>query len=148
VVVETHSAEETMEAGRRIAAALPARGVLLLTGDLGAGKTTVSKGIVAGRGVAAVEEVSSPTFPIIHEYGDPVAVYHIDLYRLETAAEVEGIGLDEILDRDALVLIEWGEKFRQLLPPDCYELRLEHRGGDDRRLTLRHGPAVPESESR
>jgi tRNA threonylcarbamoyladenosine biosynthesis protein TsaE len=99
---------------------------------LGAGKTTLAKGIVEGLGAASPEEVSSPTFTLVHEYGSSGRVYHIDLYRLDTEAELESIGLDEILDRDAVVLIEWGERFPRLMPPDRIEIRLEHQGGDSR----------------
>jgi len=125
--VETHSEEETIELGKRIAAELPRRAVVLLIGNLGAGKTTLAKGIVSGLGAAAPEEVSSPTFTLIHEYGDG-RVYHIDLYRLDTAAQVATLGLDEIFDRDAVVLIEWGERFPELMPRDRMEIRLRAEG--------------------
>jgi tRNA threonylcarbamoyladenosine biosynthesis protein TsaE len=121
---ETHGEEETIELGRRIAATLPKRAVVLLIGNLGAGKTTLAKGIVSGLGAAAQEEVVSPTFTLIHEYGEG-RVYHVDLYRLDRAEEVATLGLDEIFDREAVVLIEWGERFPQLLPPDRIEIRLE-----------------------
>ena len=101
-VIETHSEEETIEAGRRIAAALPRRAVVLLIGNLGAGKTTLAKGIISGLGAAEPDEVSSPTFTLMHEYQNPVTghrVYHIDLYRLERPEEVATLGLDEIFDQ-------------------------------------------------
>ena len=128
-VFETHSEDETIELGRRIAAELPRRAVVLLIGNLGAGKTTLAKGIVSGLGGATVEEVSSPTFTLIHEYG---RVYHIDLYRLDRAEEVATLGLDEIFERDAVALIEWGERFPQLLPRERIEIRL--RGTGDLRV--------------
>ena len=128
----TSSEEETVALGRRLAALLPRRATVLLIGQLGAGKTTLAKGIVEGLGAASPEEVSSPTFTLVHEYGSSGRVYHIDLYRLDTEAELESIGLDEILDRDAVVLIEWGERFPRLMPPDRIEIRLEHQGGDSR----------------
>ena len=84
----------------------------MLTGDLGAGKTTLAKGIVEGRGATNAEEVSSPTFALIHEYGDPVSVYHIDLYRLDTEEEANRLGLEEIFDKPALILIEWKSELR------------------------------------
>src|SRR5579885_2893411 len=111
----TASEEETIALGERLARELPSRQVVLLIGDLGAGKTTLAKGIVRGLGAAAPEEVSSPTFTLIHEYG---RVYHIDLYRLDREEEVATLGLDEIFDRDAVVLIEWGERFPRLMPQD------------------------------
>lgn len=120
----TASEEETIALGRRIADELPARAAVLLIGNLGAGKTTLAKGIVAGLGAAPPEEVCSPTFTLIHEYGGDGRVYHIDLYRLDEAAEVATLGLDDLFDRDAVVLIEWGERFPQLLPRERTEIRL------------------------
>jgi tRNA threonylcarbamoyladenosine biosynthesis protein TsaE len=105
----------------------------MLTGDLGAGKTTLTKGIVEGRGVAHAEEVSSPTFALIHEYGQPVTVYHIDLYRLDTEEEANRLGLEELFDRPALVLIEWGDKFPRLLPPHRIEIKITS-GIEDQRF--------------
>ena len=131
---ETHSEEETIELGRRIARELPKRAVVLLIGNLGAGKTTLAKGIVEGLGAAKIEDVSSPTFTLIHEYGEG-RVYHIDLYRLDTPAQVATLGLDEILHRQAIVLIEWGERFPKLMPGDRIEIRLSARG-DSRLIEL------------
>ncbi len=128
-VFETHSEDETIELGRRIGAELPRRAVVLLIGNLGAGKTTLAKGIISGLGAAGVDEVSSPTFTLIHEYG---CVYHIDLYRLEQVEEVASLGLDEIFDRDAVVLIEWGERFPRLMPKNRIEIRLQAGPGDSR----------------
>src|SRR5579871_2506439 len=116
---ETHSEEETIALGEIIAQQLPSKAVVLLIGNLGAGKTTLAKGIVKGLGAADPAEVSSPTFTLIHEYSP--GVYHIDLYRLETPAEAATLGLDEIFDRDVVVLIEWGEKFLPLMPEDRIE---------------------------
>ncbi len=128
---ETALEEETIELGQRLARELPSRAVVLLIGNLGAGKTTLAKGIVSGLGAAPTEEVSSPTFTLIHEYGEG-RVFHIDLYRLDTAAQVATLGLDEIFDRDAVVLIEWGERFPELMPPERMEIRL--RADGDRRV--------------
>ncbi len=130
---ETHSAEETRALGRLLAADfLPQQGVVLLIGDLGAGKTTLAKGIVEGRQAASGDEVSSPTFTLIHEYGDPVKIYHVDLYRLETAEQVRRLGLDELFDKPALTLIEWGERFPGSLPADRIEIRFLHSNEDTR----------------
>ncbi len=131
---ETHSEAETIELGRQIARNLPSRAVVLLIGNLGAGKTTLAKGILSGLGVAQPEEVTSPTFTLIHEYGEGRA-YHIDLYRLDTAAQIATLGLEEILDREAVVLIEWGERFPDLFP-HALEIRLESALGEARRITL------------
>ena len=133
----TNSEEETIELGRRLAReVLPPRGVVLLIGNLGAGKTTLTKGIAEARGAVSTEEVSSPTYTLIHEYGEPVSVYHIDLYRLDTAEEVATLGLDEIFDRDALVLVEWGERFPQLFPPDTVRIELERTSPDRRKIVV------------
>lgn len=121
---EAHSEEEQIEIGRKIAAMLPEQAVVILSGDLGAGKTTLVKGIAQGRAKISPDEVSSPTFTLIHEYGEPVSVYHIDLYRLESPGEVFGLGLDEIFDREALVLVEWGEKFERLFPQPLHRILL------------------------
>jgi tRNA threonylcarbamoyladenosine biosynthesis protein TsaE len=131
----THSAEETIELGRRIAAELPKRAVVLLIGNLGAGKTTLAKGILSGLGAAAPDEVTSPTFTLIHEY-DRGRVYHIDLYRLDTRQQVATLGLDEILDRDAVVLVEWGERFPDLFPAERVEIRLHPISESTRQIIL------------
>jgi len=132
----TASAEETIALGRRIAATLPAGAVVLLIGNLGAGKTTLAKGIVEGLGAASSDEVSSPTFTLVHEYGG--RVYHVDLYRLETRAEVETLGLDDLLDSGAVIVVEWGERFPELWPSRRIEIRLEGADGD-RRIEVRGG---------
>jgi tRNA threonylcarbamoyladenosine biosynthesis protein TsaE len=133
LTVITHSEEETIELGRRIARDLPQRAVILLIGNLGAGKTTLAKGIVSALTATEPEEISSPTFTLIHEYGD-ARVYHIDLYRLETVQEVATLGLDEIFDRDAVVLIEWGERFPEILPKKRLEIRLAAKRDDSRQI--------------
>jgi len=132
---ETHGEEETIELGRRIAATLPKRAVVLLIGNLGAGKTTLAKGIINGLSAAEPEDVTSPTFTLIHEYGEG-RVYHIDLYRLDRAEQVATLGLDEIFDREAVVLIEWGERFPQLLPADRIEIRIEPLDEESRRIEI------------
>lgn len=133
---ETHSDEETQTLGRHLAKMLPDRGVVLLIGELGAGKTTLAKGIVEGRGVASAEDVSSPTFTLIHEYGQPVGVYHIDLYRLSTLDEARRLGLEDVFDQPGLILLEWGERFPELLPTQRIEIRLSHKGDENRLLQI------------
>jgi tRNA threonylcarbamoyladenosine biosynthesis protein TsaE len=123
-VRRTSSEEETLALGVEIGRALPRRAVVLLIGDLGAGKTTLAKGIVQGLGAAEPEEVTSPTYTLIHEFGGERKVYHIDLYRLERASEVIALGIDELIDSDAVLLVEWGERFPALWPPDRIEIRL------------------------
>jgi tRNA threonylcarbamoyladenosine biosynthesis protein TsaE len=123
-VFRTSSEEETIRVGELLARRLPRRATILLTGDLGSGKTTLAKGIVKGLGVADPEDVSSPTFTLIHEYGQDHKVYHIDLYRLEKLREVSSLGLEELFDRDAVILVEWGDRFPELWPPDRIEIHL------------------------
>jgi tRNA threonylcarbamoyladenosine biosynthesis protein TsaE len=127
----TRSDEETVALGRALAAELPA-GAVLLIGELGAGKTTLAKGIVEGRGGASADEVSSPTFTLIHQYGD--AIYHIDLYRLDEAREVERLGLDDLFAGGSLVLLEWAERFPELLPRRRTEIRLLTLADDSREI--------------
>jgi tRNA threonylcarbamoyladenosine biosynthesis protein TsaE len=135
-VILTGSTEETIAAGRAIAARLHPPALVLLIGDLGAGKTTLAKGIVSGLGAAPVEDVSSPTFTLIHEYGRDPKVYHIDFYRLDKMPELDSLGLDDLWDQDAIVLIEWGEKFERRLPPERLEIHLEHAGEEQRRIRV------------
>jgi tRNA threonylcarbamoyladenosine biosynthesis protein TsaE len=141
-IYHTQSEDETIALGEKLAAELPASAVVLLIGQLGAGKTTLAKGIVKGLRAAPPDDVSSPTFTLIHEYG-PLAnargsvVYHIDLYRLDTLAQVATLGLEEIFDRNAVVLIEWGERFPELMPEDRIEIRLRADGENSREIELR-----------
>lgn len=130
----TQSEEETIALGEKLAAELPPKIAVLLIGNLGAGKTTLAKGIVKGLGAAQPDEVSSPTFTLIHEYSP--SVYHIDLYRLDRAAQVATLGLDEIFDRTAVVLIEWGERFPQLMPDERVEIRLRVTGDRSREIEV------------
>ena len=124
-----------MALGERLARALPPHGVVLLTGNLGAGKTMLAKGIVSGLGAAPAEEVSSPTFTLIHEYGNG-RVYHVDLYRLEEPRELATLGLEELFERDAVVLIEWGERFPRFLPAERTEIRIRAVGHDEREIEV------------
>lgn len=135
-IYRTAGEEETIALGRTLGARWPRPCVILLIGQMGAGKTTIAKGIAAGVGAAAEEEVSSPTFPLIHEYGDPVSVYHIDLYRLDTVEEVERIGLDEIMERHAIVLLEWAERFPSILPSRRVEICMESDGDEGRSIEV------------
>lgn len=131
----TNSEEETIELGRRLAPTLS--GVVLLIGNLGAGKTTLTKGIVEGRGVARIEEVSSPTFTLVHQYGSrDNPLFHIDLYRLDEVREVETLGLDDLFGSGALVLLEWAERFPSLMPRERTEIRLRALDDDSREITI------------
>jgi len=133
-IFHTTSEEETIALGEKLAAELPAKAVVLLIGNLGAGKTTLAKGIVKGLGAAEPSEVSSPTFTLIHEYSP--GVYHVDLYRLDTPAQVATLGLEEIFEREAVVLIEWGEKFPGLMPRDRVEIHLRATGENSREIQV------------
>jgi tRNA threonylcarbamoyladenosine biosynthesis protein TsaE len=132
---DTHSEDETIELGRQIARELPKRAVVLLIGNLGAGKTTLAKGVLSGLGAATPEEVTSPTFTLIHEYAGGRA-YHVDLYRLDTRQQVETLGLDEILDREAIVLVEWGERFPDLFPAGRIEIHMRAVTEYKRQITI------------
>jgi tRNA threonylcarbamoyladenosine biosynthesis protein TsaE len=136
-IFHTESEEETIALGEKLAAELPSQAVVLLIGNLGAGKTTLAKGLVKGLGAAQPTEISSPTFTLIHEYSP--SVYHIDLYRLDTRAQVATLGLEEIFDREAVVLIEWGEKFPALMPEDRIEIRLRTTGEHSREIEVAVG---------
>ena len=133
----TNSPEETVALGRRLAKDLAPPRMVLLRGDLGAGKTTLVKGIAAGFDAASEEDVTSPTFTLIHEYRGPTAnLYHIDLYRIDTARELETLGIDDLLAGNAVLLIEWGEKFERLLRECDVEIAIERLGDQDRRFTV------------
>jgi tRNA threonylcarbamoyladenosine biosynthesis protein TsaE len=139
-VIRTRSEEETIALGEEIARTLPRPAVVLLIGDLGAGKTTLAKGIVKGLGAAAPEDVSSPTYTLIHEFGEKDKVYHIDLYRLERESEVRALGLDDLLDGNSILLVEWGERFPALWPADRIEIRLVMIDEDVREITVTEQP--------
>ena len=115
--LRTRSPNGTLALGEMMTELLPAPKLVVLRGDLGAGKTTLVKGIAAALGAAAAEDVTSPTFTLVHEYqGRKVRLYHLDLYRLENEHEVEGLGLWEMADApDALVIVEWGDKFDSVM---------------------------------
>jgi tRNA threonylcarbamoyladenosine biosynthesis protein TsaE len=134
----THSADATTQLGKELAANLRLGTIVLLRGDLGAGKTTLVKGIAEGFHAASAEEVTSPTFTLIHEYrGLAASLYHIDLYRIDTQRELDTLALDDLIDPGAILLIEWGEKFERLQRERDVEIVIEHLGGDDRRIDVR-----------
>ncbi len=134
--VETHSPEETMAFGRSLANEVGPPCVVLLEGELGSGKTTLVKGLVAGLGAAREEEVTSPSFTLVHEYGSAGKVYHVDLYRIEDGRELGTLGLDELEAAEATIFVEWGEKLGHNVPTPCIRIRLEHLGSDDRRIVV------------
>ena len=137
---KTRSEAGTLAMGERVSEMLlPAPKLIVLRGDLGAGKTTLVKGIAAALGAAEASEVTSPTFTLVHEYAGPkVRLYHLDLYRLETERELLTLGLEEIAGLpDALVLVEWGEKFPSVVARADGEIHIEHAGGDERLFLVR-----------
>ena len=137
---KTRSEAGTLAMGERVSEMLlPAPKLIVLRGDLGAGKTTLVKGIAAALGAAETSEVTSPTFTLVHEYAGPkVRLYHLDLYRLETERELLTLGLEEIAGLpDALVLVEWGEKFPSVVARADGEIHIEHAGGDERLFLVR-----------
>lgn len=138
---ETHTAEETIRAGHEIAKLLTPPQFLILRGDLGSGKTTLVKGIAEAIDAADADEVTSPTFTIIHEYegkrdGEPVDLYHLDLYRVETERQLGTLGVEDLCTRDCIALVEWGDKFPSIVSRSTGEIAIDSTGGDSRRITL------------
>ena len=143
----THCYEETIAKGREIAEKLSAPVLVLLSGDLGSGKTTLTKGIISGLGAAREEDVTSPTFTLVHVFKKPISagsgsgshackVYHVDLYRIENFHDLESLGLEDALAEKAIVIIEWSERFTFRNDWPRVEIHLEHAGGDTRRITI------------
>ena len=137
----TQSGADTVDVGRKLARLLKPPQLLLLRRDLGTGKTTLVKGIAQALDAAEPEEVTSPTFTLIHEYegsrdGKPIKLYHLDVYRLESERQLETLGLEELLTPDALVLVEWGEKFKSIRKRATGEIAIASEGGDTRKITV------------
>ena len=131
----THSPEETIALGRSLAGELSPPLIVLLRGDLGAGKTTLVKGIAEGFEAALAEDVTSPTFTLVHEYHGPhVTLYHIDLYRIDSERELETLALDDLLAPNCILLVEWGEKFPRLQRDRNVEITLQRVGETERRI--------------
>jgi tRNA threonylcarbamoyladenosine biosynthesis protein TsaE len=137
----TQSSADTIAVGRKLAGILKPPQLLLLRGDLGTGKTTLVKGIAQALDAAEPEEVTSPTFTLIHEYdgsrkGKPMKLYHLDVYRLESERQLETLGLDDLLMPDSLVVVEWGEKFKSIKKRATGEIAISTEGGDARKITV------------
>ncbi|MGH9499096.1 MAG: tRNA (adenosine(37)-N6)-threonylcarbamoyltransferase complex ATPase subunit type 1 TsaE [Terriglobales bacterium] len=133
----THSPEETIALGRTLTGLLVPPKIVLLRGDLGAGKTTLVKGIAAGFKAAAEDDVTSPTFTLVHEYRGPGAnLYHIDLYRVDTPRQLETLGLDDLISENSVLLIEWGEKFERFARERNVEIALERMGENERTVRV------------
>jgi tRNA threonylcarbamoyladenosine biosynthesis protein TsaE len=135
--IVTHSADETIAVGRTLIDLLSPPKLVLLRGDLGAGKTTLVKGIAAAFEAAAEEDVTSPTFTLVHEYQGPrVNLYHIDLYRVDTPRELETLGLDDLRAENSILLIEWGEKFPRIARERDVEISLEREDESRRKIVI------------
>jgi tRNA threonylcarbamoyladenosine biosynthesis protein TsaE len=133
----TSSPGETIQAGCELAGLLSAPMLVVLTGDLGAGKTTLVKGIVEGFQAAKEEDVTSPTFTLIHEYRGPsVNLFHIDLYRVDTERQLLTLGLDDLLDANNILLIEWGEKFKRFRRERDVEITIRRVDETAREITV------------
>jgi len=134
--IVTHSPEETIERAREIGAHLQVPTLILLSGDLGAGKTTLTKGIVSGLGAAKEEEVTSPTFTLVHKYENGTRVYHVDLYRVVSFHDFETLGLEDVFSEQAIVIVEWSEKFALRTDWPIVRIHLEHLSEDQRRISI------------
>jgi tRNA threonylcarbamoyladenosine biosynthesis protein TsaE len=135
--ITTHSPDETIAFGRTLADLLSPPKSVLLRGDLGAGKTTLVKGIASAFEAAAEEDVTSPTFTLIHEYrGRTVTLYHIDLYRIDTPRQLDTLALDDLRSESSVLLIEWGEKFPRLVRERDVEISLEREGENERTIRV------------
>ena len=133
----TNSPEETIALGRELASVLVPPKIVVLQGDLGAGKTTLVKGIAEGFHAASHENVTSPTFTLIHEYRGPAAtLYHIDLYRIDTQRELETLGLDDLRNENSVLLIEWGEKFPRFQKERDVEIALVRVSDNQRQIII------------
>ena len=130
------SLNETKKLGNALGKALKGGDVVLLNGELGAGKTTITKSIAKGIGIKSARYVVSPSYAIINEYDAKLKIYHFDLYRLANADEFHELGAYEYLDSDGVCLIEWGDKFTEAMPNQRLELKLEHAGEKERNATL------------
>ncbi|HTS12702.1 MAG TPA: tRNA (adenosine(37)-N6)-threonylcarbamoyltransferase complex ATPase subunit type 1 TsaE [Candidatus Limnocylindrales bacterium] len=132
----THSTEETIERGREIGASVKPRTLILLEGELGAGKTTLTKGIVSGLGAAREEEVTSPTFTLVHRYEGRTRVYHVDLYRVGDFHDLETLGLEDVFSEDAVIIVEWSDRLTLRTDWPILRIGLEHVAEDMRRIRL------------
>jgi tRNA threonylcarbamoyladenosine biosynthesis protein TsaE len=138
---ETKSAAGTIAIGRRLADLLTPPRLMILRGDLGAGKTTLVKGIATALGAADSDEVTSPTFTLVHEYsgsldGKVIKLLHLDLYRLDAERQLDSLGIEEMRTPDAIILVEWGEKFKSIRKHADGEIAITTAGGDTRKIVV------------
>jgi len=135
--IVTHSSDATIQLGREIGTQLKPPVLILLSGDLGAGKTTLTKGIVSGLGAAEEDQVTSPTFTLVHKYDHDSVVYHVDLYRVGDFHDLETLGLEDFLTEQALVIVEWPEKLALRTDWPILRIHLEHVAEDTRKISIR-----------
>jgi tRNA threonylcarbamoyladenosine biosynthesis protein TsaE len=137
IEIETTSTEQTIAHGKKIGAQLKPPLLILLSGDLGAGKTTFTKGLASGFGAAAEEEITSPTFTLIHRYsGGRAPVYHIDLYRIDGARDLHTLGLEDLFAEDAIVIVEWPDRLKMRHHWPVMRVALEHISDDARKIAI------------
>lgn len=137
-VFRTESPEETQNLGEKLGKTLQRGDVIALIGDLGTGKTCLTQGIARGVGLALNEVVSSPSYILINEYNGQIPIYHIDLYRLETAAEIAELGLSEYIEGDGICIIEWAERMADGLPDTCIKINMTWEGENNRSIKMQH----------
>jgi tRNA threonylcarbamoyladenosine biosynthesis protein TsaE len=134
--IETHSSEETIARGREIGAGLKPPMLVLLSGDLGAGKTTLTKGIAAGAGAVREDDVTSPTFTLVHKYQGATRIYHVDLYRISDLHDLETLGLEDIFSENAIVIVEWPDRLKLRTDWPVLRIGLEHVSEDVRKIVI------------
>jgi tRNA threonylcarbamoyladenosine biosynthesis protein TsaE len=139
----THSAEETISRGREIGARLKLPVLILLEGELGAGKTTFTKGLASGVGAVAEDEVTSPTFTLVHKYNGARMVYHVDLYRIGDVHDLETLGLEDIFGEEAVVIVEWPDRLRLRTDWPVVRIHLEHVDDESRKITIEDALTLP-----
>jgi tRNA threonylcarbamoyladenosine biosynthesis protein TsaE len=137
-VYRTESPEETQSLGEKLGKTLKHGDVIALIGDLGTGKTCLTQGIARGVGIAPNEVVSSPSYILINEYNGKIPIYHIDLYRLETAAEIADLGLNEYVESDGICIIEWAERITDGLPDTCIKIYIMWEDENTRSFKIQH----------
>lgn len=135
----TRSAEETVSVGRELSAVLRPGQMIILRGNLGAGKTTLVKGVAEGFHAARQEDVTSPTFNLVHEYRGPeVTLFHVDLYRIDTGRELMTLAIDDLRSEPgSILLVEWGEKFQEISNQSNGEIAIESTSDSDRQIAVR-----------
>jgi tRNA threonylcarbamoyladenosine biosynthesis protein TsaE len=136
MVLQTSTTSETIRMGKRLGRLLQPGDVVALVGDLGTGKTQFIKGLAEGVGVGKATYVSSPSFTLINEYPGRIPFYHIDLFRLESEKEVDGLGLEEYVRGNGITAIEWANKICSLLPEELILVKIHYTGEHSRTIEI------------